>query len=205
VGKLKSLDLSSKKSLIESKLTKLSMMRQCELIGFNRSSLYYNKKPISKEDKEIMQKIEKIYSEISIYGYRRIHKKLKEEGYNIGHNKVHKLMKIMGLEGIRPKRKIRNIKKYLNKIYPYLLKDIEITKSNQIWSSDITYIPVKGGFIYLCAIVDWYSRAVIAYNISNTMDINLVTQTLSEALNKYPKPEIFNTDQGSQYTSKEVY
>jgi len=203
VGKLKSLDLSSKKSLIESKLTKLSVMRQCELISLNRSSLYYKKKPISKDDKKIMQKIEKIYSEISTYGYRRIHKKLKEEGYNIGHNKVHKFMKNMGLEGIRPKRKLKNIKKELNKIYPYLLKDIEITKPNQVWSSDITYIPVKGGFIYLCAIVDWYSRAVIAYNISNTMDVNLVTQTLNEALNKYPKPEIFNTDQGSQYTSKE--
>jgi len=203
VGKLKSLDLSSKKSLIESKLKEISVMRQCELIGLNRSSLYYKKKPISKDDKKIMQKIEEIYAGISTYGYRRIHKKLKEEGYKIGHNKVHKLMKIMGLEGIRPKRKIKNLKKELNKIYPYLLKDIKITKPNQVWSSDITYIPVKGGFIYLCAIVDWYSRAVIAYNISNTMDINLVTQTLSEALNKYPKPEIFNTDQGSQYTSKE--
>ena len=201
VGKLKSLDLSNKKSLIEFKLKKISVMRQCELIGLNRSSLYYKPIPMKEEDIKIMRRIDEIYSEISIYGYRRIHKQLKEEDFKIGHNKVHRLMKLMNIKGLRPKRRKVNLNKE-NEIYPYLLKDLNINKPNQVWSSDITYIPVKNGYMYLCVVIDWYSKSVLAWNISNTMDTNLVLRTTQEAIEKYSAPEIFNSDQGSQYTSK---
>ena len=202
VGKLKSLDLSNKKSLIEFKLKTLSVMRQCELIGLNRSSLYYKPVPMREDDIKLMRRINEIYSEIFVYGYRRIHKQLKAEGFKVGHNKVHRLMRLMNITGLRPKKRKISLKKDDIKIYPYLLKDIDINKPNQVWSGDITYIPVKNGYMYLCVVMDWYSKSVLAWNISNTMDTNLVLKTTQEAIEKFGRPKIFNSDQGSQYTSK---
>ena len=211
VGKLKSLDSSTKKGLVDSKLNNLSVTRQCRLLGLNRSSLYYWSKGISEYDLSLMRRIDELYTERSTLGYRMIHRHLKEEGFAVGHNKVHRLMQTMGISAIYPKRKrstTRADKEH--KVYPYALGafkneegQIIIDRPNRVWSGDITYIPVKGGFMYLAAIIDWHSRAILSWQLSNTMDKNLVTGVLKEALERYGPPEIFNSDQGSQYTSQE--
>jgi len=205
VGKLKSLDLSNKKGLVDSKLADISTARQCELIEFNRSTLYYEPKPMKPYDLKIMNRIDEIYTDISsTYGYRFMHAQLLEDGYKVGVNRVNKLMSLMGIQAIFPKkRKLTSIKNHEHKIYPYLLKDIEITKANQVWSGDITYIRTAKGFMYLAAIIDWHSRSILSWKLSNTMDTTLATDVLKDAIQKYGKPEIFNSDQGSQYTSHE--
>jgi len=206
VGKLKSLVSSKdKKDLVDSKLETISTIRQCELLHINRSTLYYSPKPTSEYDLEIMRRIDEIYVNISsTYGYRFMHKQLIEDGYSVGVNKVNKLMNLMGVQAIFPKKKRHtSLKDNKHKVYPYLLRDLEITKPNQVWSGDITYIPIKGGHVYLAAIIDWYSKSILSYRISNTMDTSLVTSVLREALKQYGAPKIFNTDQGSQYTSYE--
>jgi len=211
VGKLKSLDLSNKKSLVTSKLTNLSLTRQCELLGLNRSSFYYRPVPMSEYDLSIMHRIDEIYTDVSTYGYRKIHAQLRSEGWHIGHNKVHRLMQMMGIAAIYPrKRKAASIKAKEHKIYPYALKQFHneekqviVHRPNQVWSGDITYIPVKGGFLYLAAIIDWHSKALLAWRLSNTMDASLVTGVLEKAIATHGVPEIFNSDQGSQYTGKE--
>ena len=177
-------------------------MRQCKLIGLNRSSLYYKPIPRKEHDIKLMRRIDEIYSEISVYGYRRIHKQLKAEGFKVGHNKVHRLMRLMNIAGLRPKKRKISLKKDNINIYPYLLNDMDINRPNQVWSGDITYIPVKNGYMYFCVVIDWYSKSVLAWNISNTMDTNLVLSTTQEAIEQFGRPEIFNSDQGSQYTSK---
>jgi len=150
VGKLKSLDLSNKKALIDSKHKDLTISEQCELIGISRSSYYYKKVLYSKQDIKIMHKIDEIYTDASFYGYRRIHIQLKEYGFNIGINRVLKYMNILGLQAIFPRKKrLTSIKNNEHKIYPYLLKDIEINKPNQVWSGGITYIKTAKGFVYL--------------------------------------------------------
>ncbi len=205
VGKLKSLDLSSKKSLVDSRLEKLSVTRQCEMIGLNRATLYYRPVPLREYDLKVMRRIDEIYTDISsAYGYRRIHAQLKAEGWHIGHNKVHRLMRIMGIEGQAPRRKKKTtVRDAEHHVYPYALRGLDINRSNQVWSGDITYIPVPGGFMYLAAIIDWHSKAILAWKLSNTMDASLVTAVLEEAIARYGTPEIFNSDQGSQYTGKE--
>jgi len=212
--KLKSLDLSSKRGLIDSKLKNLSVMRQCELLGINRSSYYYTPRPVNKENFRIMHAIDEIATNNSEYGYRMIHKQLLEDGYNIGKDRVLKYMQILGIQAIFPtKKRLTTIQEREHKKYPYLLntywningktKTIYVPTPNEVWSGDITYIRMNGGFMYLCAIIDWHSKAILAYKLSNTMDTTLATDVLQEALAKYPKPKIFNSDQGSQYTSKE--
>ena len=211
VGNLRSLDSSSKRCLVDSKLNTLSLTRQCRLLGLNRSGLYYRLRGISEYDLHLMRRIDEIYTERSTLGYRMIHRHLKEEGYRIGHNKVHRLMRTMGIAAIYPKRKRYTTQANKeHKIYPYALEAfrdekgrIIVDRPNRVWSGDITYIPVKGGFMYLAAIIEWHSRAILAWQLSNTMDTNLVTSVLKEALERYGPPEIFNSDQGSQYTGKE--
>ncbi len=133
-----------------------------------------------------------------------MHQQLLEDGFSVGKNKVLKLMNKMGIQAIFPKkRKLTSIKNHEHKIYPYALKNLKITCPNQVWSGDITYIRVNGGFMYLAAIIDWYSRSILAWKLSNTMDTALVTDVLKEAIDQYGKPDIFNSDQGSQYTSRE--
>jgi len=211
VGKLKSLDSSNRRGLVDSKLKRLSMTRQCQLLGINRTSLYYRPKGISKYDLKLMRRIDEIYTERSTLGYRMIHQYLKEERYRVGHNKVHRLMRIIGIAAIYPKRRrCMNQADKEHKVYPYALeafKDekgrIVVDRPNLVWSADITYIPIKGGFMYLAAIIDWHSRAILSWRLSNTMDANLTTGVLKEALEHYGIPEILNSDQGSQYTGKE--
>ncbi len=146
-----------------------------------------------------MNRIDEIYTECPFYGHRRIRDELVGEGYKIGKDRTLKYMQIMGLMAIYPKKKttLRNEK---HKVYPYLLKDIDINDANQVWASDITYVRIVGGFCYLVVIMDWFSRCILSWRVSNSMHEEFCVSALEEALRKYGKPEIFNTDQGSQYT-----
>ena len=201
-GKLKSLDLSNKKTLIDSKHEQLTISEQCKLLNISRSSYYYEAEPFKEQDIKIMHKIDEIYTDASFYGYRRIHMQLKEYGFNIGVNRVLKYMNVLGIQAIFPKKKrLTSIKNHEHKIYPYLLKNIEINKPNQVWCGDITYIRTAKGFVYLAAVIDWYTKSVLSWKVSNSMDTLLAVEVLKDAISKYGTPEIFNTDQGSQYTS----
>ncbi len=199
--KLQSLDLSNKKELIESKLTYISVSTQCKLIKLNPSSLYY--KPIENKHKiSLKDKINDIYEQIPIYGALKVHQQLLEDGYNISLNTVYKYRQEMGLKPILAVKPINlSIPDKQHKKYSYKLRGVDIVKANQVWSTDITYIKINGGMVYLAAIIDWYSKAVLSWKISNTMDSALTMDVLNEALSLYGKSEIFNTDQGSQYTS----
>lgn len=203
--KLQSLDFEIKNNILKSKLeesSKISIHKKCDLLGYNRSNYYYKPSKPSQNKLSILKAIDNIYTEIPFYGYRKVHLQLAKNGIKIGVNQVAKYMKELGLKVIYPAKKIRTTMANLeNKKYPYLLRNIEIDRPNQVWSTDITYIRVKGGFVYLAAIIDWHSKAILSHKISNTMDEDLVVSVLQDALYKYDKPEIFNTDQGSQYTS----
>ena len=212
--KLKSLDLSNKRLLIESKHNDLSISTQCDILGLSRSSLYYKPKPMSELNLRILNGIDEIYTDSPEYGYRQIHKQLTNEyGYQIGKERVLKYMHILDIEAIHPKpKKLTSVKDKEHKIYPYLLKEywthkpdytksVYIPRANEVWSGDITYIRVNGGFMYLAAVIDWHSKAILSYKISNAMDSNLACEVLREAIGKYGMPKIFNSDQGSQYTS----
>jgi len=209
-GKLVSLASSKeRKFLLDTKLN-MSLNKQCKLLHIGKSSLYYiPKKPFSTGSEiKLLDAINNIYSDFPSYGYRRITIQLQNEGYNVGKKLVKKAMKYMGIEALYPKPKTTTANKEHYK-YPYLLKDfrndagqIVIDRANKVWSTDITYIKLEKGFVYLAAIIDWHSKKILSWKLSNTMDISLVTGVLKEALVLYPKPEIFNTDQGSQYTAK---
>ena len=199
--KLNSLGYDDKKALIEPKLKELSILKQCELINFNRTNLYYTP-VINKNKLAIKQHIIKVFEEIPSYGYLKVHQQLLEDGFNVSSNTVQSYRKELGLKAILAVRPPNT--SWANKQHPkhsYKLKGLDITRANQVWSTDITYIKIKGGMVYMAAIIDWYSKAVLSWKISNTMDTDLVMGVLNEALSKYGKPEIFNTDQGSQYTS----
>ena len=200
-GKLQNLDLSDKKELIESKLTYISVSTQCKLLNLNPSSLYY-KPVVSKYKVSLKEQINKIYEETPIYGAIKVYKQLLEDGYKVSLNTVYKYRQDMGLKPILAVKQINLTQpNKQHKKYSYKLRGIDIVRANQVWSTDITYIKIGGGMVYLAAIIDWYSKAVLSWKISNTMDTQLVTSVLNEALSLYGKPEIFNTDQGSQYTS----
>lgn len=214
-GKLKSLGLTNKKALIEPKLKDLSISEQCDIFGISRSSYYYKPVPLSEYELKILNAIDRIYTKNSDYGYRFIHKQLLEDGFLVGRDRVLKYMRLMGIQAIYPKKKRKTtVPDGGHKKYPYLLEDykvenkknkskksVKVENPNEVWSGDITYLGTPNGFVYLAAIIDWNSKAILSYKISNTMDTHLVTDVLNEALSKYPAPKIFNSDQGSQYTS----
>ena len=209
-GKLVSLASSKeRKALLDTKL-ELSLNKQCQLLHVSKSSLYYQPiKPFSASGSVVLlDAINNIYSDFPTYGSRRIHAQLLRDGVSIGQKFVKKAMKHMGIVALYPKPKTTVANKEHYK-YPYLLKDFRndagqviIEKTNQVWSTDITYIKLEKGFVYLAAVIDWHSKKILSWKLSNTMDISLTTGVLKEALALYPKPEIFNTDQGSQYTAK---
>ena len=210
VEKLVSLASSKeRKELLDTKL-KISLNRQCNLLKISKSSLYYEPiKPFSTSNEiKLLNAIDEIYEEFPSYGYRRMTKQLQRDGYNVGKKLVKKAMKYMGIEALYPKPKTTTANKEHYK-YPYLLKDfrndagqVVIDRNNKVWSTDITYIKLEKGFVYLAAIIDWHSKKILSWKLSNTMDITLVTDLLKEALAFHPNPEIFNTDQGTQYTAK---
>jgi putative transposase len=182
------------------KESEMAVNKQCSILTINRSSLYY-KKVIKEENIDIKSKILDIYENKPFYGYRRVEKELKNKGYEIGKKKVIKLRQELKIKTIYPKKKTTIIRKE-DKKYPYLLLGLEINQPNTVWSIDITYIKVEGSYCYLAAIIDWYSRKILSYRISNTMEVDFCIEALEEALKKYGKPDVFNSDQGSQFTSE---
>lgn len=199
-GKLGSLGLSDRKLLIDPE-HKLSIVKQCNLLKTSRTSLYYT--PIVNSSKErIKAKLVEIHEEISCYGYLKAHQQLLEDGYNVCANTVQKYRKELGLKAILAVKK-PNLSEPNKEhaIHSYKLRNLIINRSNHVWSTDITYIKTGAGTVYMAAIIDWYSKAVLSWDISNTMDSSLVMRVLNNALDLYGVPEIFNTDQGSQYTS----
>ncbi len=208
-----SVSFNKRKALVQSEL-EITTTQQCKLLNISRASYYYEPVPISKQTLEIMHTIDEIATDNSEYGYRFIHQQLLEDGYSIGKDRVLKYMQLMGIQAIYPsKKRLTSIGNPEHKIYEYLLKpywtktsrtkQVYVPTPNEVWSGDITYIRTNGGFMYLAAVIDWHTKAILAYKISNSMDATLATDVLNEALSKYPKPKIFNSDQGSQYTSHE--
>ena len=186
--------------MIEREHDLLSVSRQCQLVGLSRSTWYYRAVGESAETLALMQRIDQLYLEYPFYGSRQMMRHLAREGKRVGRHRVRRLMRLLGLEAIyrKPRTSVANPD---HRVYPYLLRGLTIERPNQVWSADITYIPVKGGFLYLVAIMDWASRRVLAWRLSNTMDTSFCLAALAEALEGYGIPEIFNTDQGSQFTS----
>lgn len=179
----------------------LSIKRQCELLDLPRSSFYYRPKPEKKDDLELMKKLDEMHLQRPFYGSRRLTDWLQLLDYAIGRKKVQRLMREMGLCALYPKRNLSK-RNQAHKVYPYLLKGLTINRPNQVWASDVTFVPMAKGFLYLVAIIDWYSRKVLSWELSNTMDARFCVEALENALRDYGKPEIFNTDQGSQFTSE---
>ena len=180
----------------------LSVKNQCRVLGIPRSTAYHKPKPISDEDLRLMKEIDSIHVKLPYYGSRRIAYELCQKGFQIGRGHVSKLMKRMGISAIYCKP---NLSKSCpaHKKYPYLLRDLEINRSNQVWATDITYIPMPKGFAYLIVVMDWYSRKTLSWRLSNIMDASFCIDALEEAIMKFGTPEIFNTDQGAQFTSNE--
>ena len=182
--------------------SKLSIVRQCRLLNLARSTFYYSPTPISDRDLTLMRLIDEIHMDLPFYGSRRIRYELRRRGFDVGRGRVARLMRLMGITALYPKP--RTSKPNLShKAYPYLLNGLDITRANQVWSADITYLPMRKGFCYLVAIMDWASRRVLSFKLSNTLDTSFCLEALSEALERFGTPEIFNTDQGSQFTSDE--
>lgn len=177
------------------------MRRQCELLSVCRSSLYYEPEPMDEEQLELMRRLDELHLRYPCYGSRMLTQELKALGRQVNRKRVQRLMRLMGLESMAPKPKTSRPAPE-HPVYPYLLRGLEISRVNQVWSADITYIPLGRGFAYLVAIMDWYSRRVLSWRLSNTMDSNCCVEALQEAFSRFGKPEIFNTDQGVQFTSE---
>lgn len=187
--------------MIDKNNASVSTKRQCELIGLNRSTYYYEPNESESDlNQELMRIIDQLYTENPFYGSRRMVILLKREfGIKVSRERVSRLMRIMGIEGQLPGKKTTR-RHQGHKVYPYLLKNLEIVRPDQVWCSDITYIPVMHGTMYLVAIMDWYSRKILAWELSNTLDTSFALKALDDALSR-GKPEIFHSDQGCQYTS----
>jgi len=177
-----------------------SITEQCALLKAPRSTLYYRPKPVSDEDLALMRRIDEIYTKWPFYGSRRMVAELRGEGHDVNRKRVRRLMRLMGMEAIYQKPNTSR-KHPSHKIYPYLLGKLAIERPNQVWCADITYIPMKKGWVYLVAIMDWFSRCVLAWRLSITMETDFCVEALKEAMECYGKPEIFNTDQGVQFTA----
>ncbi len=179
----------------------LSLSRQCRLLGISRSGLYYKTRETTAENLDLMRLMDEQYLRTPFYGSRRMTVHLQRLGHCVNRKRVRRLMRIMGLEAIYPKPRT-SVPHPGHRIYPYLLRGMEITRPNQVWAADITYVPMARGFMYLVAILDWATRKVLAFRVSNSMEAEFCVEALKEALTKHGRPEIFNTDQGSQFTSQ---
>ena len=179
----------------------LSIRRQCELLGISRSGFYYEPCPESEENLGLMRRLDELHLEHPVYGSRRLTVLLQREGRLVNRKRVVRLLQLMGVEALYPKRSLSGPGEG-HRIYPYLLKDLEISGPDQVWCSDITYVPMAGGFMYLVATMDWWSRYVLAWELSNSMDSEFCIRTWERALLNGRTPLIANTDQGSQFTSE---
>jgi len=179
----------------------LPVTRQCKILKLSRSGMYYQAVPVSKQDLKVMREIDEIHLKYPFYGSRRVRNELRDRGFTVGRGHVRTLMKKMAIEALYRKPRL-SIPFAGHKIFPYLLRGMKIDQANQVWAIDITYIPMAKGFVYLVAIMDWASRKVLSWRISNTLDTSFCVAALDEAMERFGKPKIFNTDQGSQFTSE---
>lgn len=186
--------------MVDRKETELSIGRQCELLGVSRASLYYQPAGEGEENLLLMRRIDEQYTRTPFYGSRRMTVWLREQGYGVNRKRVARLMALMGMEAVYPKRNLSQPAEG-HRIYPYLLKGVPIERVNQVWSADITYIRLARGFAYLVAVMDWFSRFVLSWALSLTLELSFCLEAVKRAL-RWGRPEIFNTDQGSQFTSE---
>jgi putative transposase len=191
---------NQRRAMIERADCPVSLVRQCELLLLARSSVYYQPVVTSDENLHLMRLIDQQYLRTPFYGSRRMTIVLQNLGYRVNRKRVQRLMRLMGIEAIYPKP---NISKSTpgHRIYPYLLRGLAVERVNQVWSTDITYVPMRQGFLYLVALIDWHSRYVLSWRLSNTLDVSFCLEASQEALEGFGTPEIFNSDQGSQFTS----
>jgi putative transposase len=194
-----SLSPARRKEQVEPGHDRLSISRQCQLLNFPRSAYYYQPIGESEYNLELMRLIDEQYLETPWYGARQMMRHLRREGHNVGRKRISRLMLLMGLSAIYQKPNTSKPHPQ-HKTYPYLLRGLTIDRPNQVWCADISYIPMRRGFLYLVAIMDWASRKVLSWRLSNTMDADFCVSALEEALDRYDAPAIFNTDQGSQFT-----
>jgi len=180
----------------------LPVSRQCEIVGISRSSYYYRGTEENPFNLELMRLLDEQYLKTPWYGSRQMTRHLRRQGHGVNRKRIKRLMQKMGIEAVyqRPRTSIPHPE---HRIFPYLLRGMAIDRPNQVWCSDITYLPMRQGFLYLVAIMDWHSRKVLSWRLSNTLDVSFCVEALEEALGKYGTPDIFNTDQGSQFTSLE--
>lgn len=198
--KNQSLSLNDARRCIEPLNPAISIARQCELIGLSRSSFYYQPNDkIDETNLRIMRKLDELYTEHPYYGVRRMTACLRREDEDVNVKRVRRLLRLMGLEAIYPKKNLSKANKD-HVIYPYLLRGVAIVQNDQVWSTDITYVRLKNGFVYLMAVIDWFSRFVLDWQVNTSLEADFCIETLERVL-KNNKPEIFNTDQGSQFTT----
>ena len=178
----------------------LSISKQCRLLNISRSSYYYRTKPISPQDLELMRTIDELYLQNPSSGSRSLSRQLRRLGKKVNRKRVQRLMRLMGIEAVYPRPRTSRPHPQ-HKVYPYLLRDLTISRPNQVWACDITYIPMARGFMYLVAVMDWHSRKVLSWQLSNTLDTDFCVQAVEDAISRFGAPEIFNTDQGTQFTA----
>jgi len=197
------LTLEQKREAIEPCHKKIPIYRQCELLGLNRSSLYYQSCGETEYNGQLMRLLDEQYIKTPFYGIAKMTAWLSGQGHHVNHKRVRRLMRQMGLEAVYPRRKRSfSVSDKQHRIYPYLLKDVQIKRADQVWSADITYIRMYRGWVYLAAVMDWFSRYVLSWEISVTLESDFCVDALNRALS-LGRPEVFNTDQGSQFTSME--
>ena len=194
------MSLERRRQMIEPDHSQLSILRQCELVSISRCGFYHRPRGETPLNLELMRLIDAQFLETPWYGSRQMARHLRREGYVVGRKRVRRLMAKMGLAPIyqRPRTTVPNPE---HRVFPYLLRDLAIGRPNQVWCADITYLPMRRGFLYLVAVMDWATRKVLAWRVSNTMDVEFCLEAVEEALARHGRPEIFNTDQGSQFTS----
>ena len=187
-------------SLVDRADPVLSIVAQCRLLKVARSTLYYRPAPVSEDDLAVMRRLDELYLATPFYGARRMVAVLRREGWPVNRKRVRRLMRLMGLKAIYQKPNTSR-RQPEHKVYPYLLRGLSIDRPNQVWCADITYIPMARGFAYLAAVMDWFSRRVLAWRLSITLETDFCVEALQEAMARHGQPEIFNTDQGVQFTS----
>ena len=190
-----------RREMVDREHPSLPIVRQCALVGVSRSSIYYRPKGASEEDLSLMREIDRQYLATPFYGSRRMKVWLERQGILVSRKRVQRLMRVMGLRAIYRRPRTSQPAPGV-RVYPYLLGKAEITRPNQVWAADITYLPMERGFVYLVAVMDWHSRYVLSWRLSNTLEAGFCAEALTEALER-GRPEVFNTDQGSQFTSQE--
>ena len=194
------MSMKQRKRLIEAELREPSISRQCQLLSLNRSTFYYAPSPTNAEDLALMRQIDEQYLKTPFYGSRSMARHFRRQGRKINRKRIQRLMRRMGIEAVYPKPHASRPHPE-HRVYPYLLRDLSIEHANQVWAADITYVPMSRGSMYLVAVMDWHSRKILSWRVSNTLDSDFCIQALQEALDRYGIPEIFNTDQGAQFTS----